>query len=141
MSQHEALTAEQHKLDYLWNPYLRAKFEARSVDQDQDDVTDPLLNELPVMSGGTGRKSCTNLTPNPHPMKRDRGRTSALLGGLVVTVAAWTLAAAFAPETLGPLSSYSPWFYGPVTTAVWALFSAIAYLLVAHGRDRRPRWI
>jgi hypothetical protein len=69
-------------------------------------------------------------------LKRDRDRTSALVAGLAVAVAAWMIAAAFAPERLVSLSSYSPWFYGPVAAAVWALFSAIAYLLVAHGRDQ-----
>jgi hypothetical protein len=157
MSQHQALTAEEQKLDYLWNAHMRAEFEAHSDDQDQDDVTDPLLNQLPVMSGGSGRKSWTNPTPNlsgqnakgqmamlsaTHSLlKRDRDRTAALVAGLAMTVAVWTLAAAFAPEKLGSLSSYSPWCYGPVATAVWALFSATAYLLVAltHGRDRGTR--
>jgi hypothetical protein len=69
-------------------------------------------------------------------MKRDRDQTSALVVGLAATTAAWTVAAAFAFERLGSLSSYSPWFYGPVATAAWALFSAIAYLLVAHDRHR-----
>jgi hypothetical protein len=77
------------------------------------------------------------MLPGTHSLlKRDRARTSALVGGLAGTVAAWTLAAAFASERLGSLSSYSPWLYGTVATAVWALFSAIAYLLVARGRDR-----
>ena len=70
-------------------------------------------------------------------LKRDRDRTSALVAGFAATVAAWTVAAAFAPEKLGALSRYSPWFYGPAATAAWALFSAIAYLLIANGRDRR----
>jgi hypothetical protein len=71
-------------------------------------------------------------------LKRERARTSALVAGLAATVVAWTVAVAFAPERLGSLSSYSPWFYGPVATAAWVLFSAIAYLLLAHARDRRP---
>ncbi len=56
------------------------------------------------------------MLPGTHSLlKRDRARTSALVGGLAGTVAAWTLAAAFASERLGSLSSY---------------------LLVARGRDR-----
>jgi hypothetical protein len=151
-SQQRALRAEQQKLGYLWNARLRPGFEVHSADQDQD-VPGPLVNQVPVMGGGSGRKNCTNLTPNiscrskkgkiaissaTHSfLKRDRDRTSALVAGLAATVATWTIAVAFAPERLSSVPSYSPWCYVPVATAVWALFSAIAFLLVAHGGDRR----
>jgi hypothetical protein len=61
---------------------------------------------------------------------RDRERFSALMAGLAAMAAAWTFIAAFAPQTLESLGGYSPWFYGPVSTAVWALFSGIAYLFL-----------
>jgi hypothetical protein len=69
---------------------------------------------------------------------RDRERVSALTIGLAATVIAWTFAAAFAPEQLESLARYSPWLYGPGSTAVWVLFSAIAYLLVRRDRRRAP---
>ena len=116
-------------------------------------VANPLVNQLPVLIGSTGKRSCTDLTPNISSqntngqatmllatdslLKRDRARTSALVAGLAATVASWTLAAAFASERLGSLSSYSPWFYGPVAIAAWVLFGVIAHLLLMHGRDRR----
>jgi len=66
---------------------------------------------------------------------RDRDRISALTIGLATTIASWTFAAAFAPEKLQSLARFSPWLYGPAATTVWALFSAIAYLVIS--RDRR----
>src|SRR5215469_2296884 len=73
-----------------------------------------------------------------HPSSaRDRDRISALAAGLAVTVSSWTFAAAFAPKELESVSGYSPWLYGPAMTAAWALFSAIAYLLISGGRPRR----
>jgi hypothetical protein len=77
------------------------------------------------------------LFASPSLLKLDKDRTSALVSGLAATVAAWTVAAAFVPEALGSLSTYSPWFYGLVAITAWTLFSAITYLMLAHGRDRR----
>jgi bacterioferritin len=72
-----------------------------------------------------------------HPTSaRDRERISALAAGLAATVISWTFAAAFAPEKLEALGHYSPWLYGPAATAAWALFSAIAYLLLRRDRRR-----
>jgi hypothetical protein len=71
---------------------------------------------------------------------RDRERISALTVGLAATVISWTFAAAFAPEKLESLAHYSPWLYGPVSTAAWALFSAVAYLLIRRdGRRKAPQ--
>jgi hypothetical protein len=67
---------------------------------------------------------------------RDRDRTSALAAGLAATIISWTFAAAFTPEKLDSLSQYSPWLYGPAATAVWALFSAIAYFFIKRDRNR-----
>ena len=117
MSQQRALTVEQQELNDRWEAHLRAEFEAHSADETiKTMVANPLVN---------------------HLLKRDRDRTSALVAGLAATIAAWTFAAAFAPEELESLSRYSPWFYGPAATAAWALFSAIAYLFMSRGLDRR----
>ena len=38
------------------------------------------------------------------------------------------------------MGEYSPWLYGPVSTVVWAVFSAIAYLLIHRkGQQNSPR--
>jgi hypothetical protein len=117
MSSQQGLTAEQQKLNDLWEAHLRAEFEAHSADETiKTMVANSLVN---------------------HLLKRDRNRTSALVAGLAATITAWTFAAAFAPEKLESLSRYSPWFYGPAATAAWAFFGAIAYPFMSHGLDRR----
>jgi hypothetical protein len=68
---------------------------------------------------------------------RERDRISALAAGLAATVVGWTFAAAFAPREVESLSRYSPWLYGPVAIAIWALFSTIAYLLISRDRRRK----
>jgi hypothetical protein len=68
---------------------------------------------------------------------RERDRSSALVAGLAATIAVWTFAAGFAPDQLDSLSRYSPWLYGPAATGAWALFSAIAYVLIS--REREPK--
>ena len=60
----------------------------------------------------------------------DRERISALTAGLAATIAIWTFAAGYAPATLEKLGECSPWLYGPCSTVAWAVFSAIAYLLI-----------
>jgi hypothetical protein len=60
----------------------------------------------------------------------DRERISALTAGLAATISIWTFAVGYAPATLERLGEYSPWLYGPVSTVAWAVFSAIAYLLI-----------
>src|SRR5690242_5395284 len=77
------------------------------------------------------------MAPSHLSSARDRDRTSALAAGLAATIIIWIFAAAFAPEKLESLSGYSPWLYGPAATAAWALFSAIAYFLILHDRQRR----
>jgi hypothetical protein len=67
---------------------------------------------------------------------RDRERISALTAGLAATIIMWIFAAGYAPQTLDALGEYSPWLYGPVSTGMWAVFSAIAYLLLIHRRQR-----
>jgi hypothetical protein len=77
------------------------------------------------------------MAPSPLGSARDRDRISALAAGLAATVISWIFGAAFASDKLDSLSRYSPWLYGPAATAVWALFSAIAYLLISRDRPRR----
>jgi len=79
------------------------------------------------------------MAPGRVSSPRERDRISALAAGLAATVIGWTFAAAFMPEELESVSQYSPWLYGPIAVAVWALFSAIAYLLIS--RDQRQRAI
>jgi hypothetical protein len=70
----------------------------------------------------------------------DRQRISALTAGLAATVITWTFAAGYAPATLETLGQYSPWLYGPVSTVAWAIFSAIAYLLIhRYGEQSSAR--
>jgi hypothetical protein len=77
------------------------------------------------------------MAPGRVTSARERDRISALATGMAAAIIGWTFAAAFAPEELESLSQYSPWFYGPVAVAVWALFSAIAYRLIS--RDQRQK--
>lgn len=77
------------------------------------------------------------MAPGHGTPARHGDRISALAAGLAATLIAWIFVAAFGEAELESLAQYSPWFYGPVATAVWALFSAIAYLLIS--RDKRPR--
>ena len=64
------------------------------------------------------------------PHTRERDRIAALTAGLTGTIIIWIFAAGYAPATLEGLGEYSPWLYGPLSTAAWAAFSAIAYLLI-----------
>jgi carboxymethylenebutenolidase len=51
----QALTAEQQKLNDLWEAHLRAEFEAHSPDEAiKTMVANPLVNHVPVMTGGSG---------------------------------------------------------------------------------------
>jgi hypothetical protein len=77
------------------------------------------------------------MAPGRLTSDRERDRISSLAAGLAATVIGWTFAAAFIPGELESLSRYSPWLYGPAAVAVWALFSAIAYLLISGDRRRR----
>jgi hypothetical protein len=69
-------------------------------------------------------------------LARDRERTSALTAGLAATIIFWTFAAGFVPDALDKLGEYSPWLYGPASTTIWAVFSAIAYLLIRRGNPK-----
>jgi hypothetical protein len=68
----------------------------------------------------------------------DRERISALTAGLAATIIIWTFAAAYAPTALEGLGEHSPWLYGPVSTGLWAAFSAIAYLLIHRSDQPSP---
>jgi predicted membrane channel-forming protein YqfA (hemolysin III family) len=67
---------------------------------------------------------------------RESVRVSSLTVGLAATIGLWTFAAAFAPEILEKFSDYSPWFYGPVWTAAWALFSGVAYTVLRRSHSQ-----
>src|SRR5215813_5177847 len=57
MSQPTALTVEQQKLNDLWDAHLRAEFEAHSAEEAiKTMVPNPLVNHVPVMTGGNGKE-------------------------------------------------------------------------------------
>jgi len=52
-----ALTADEQKLNDVWNEHLRAEFNAHSADETiATMVEEPLINEVPVMIGGDGKE-------------------------------------------------------------------------------------
>ena len=56
MTQQPALTADEQKLNDVWNEHLRAEFNAHSADETVATmVANPLINQVPVMIGGHGR--------------------------------------------------------------------------------------
>ena len=57
MPQQAALTADEQKLNDVWNEHLRAEFNAHSADETVATmVAEPLINEVPVMIGGDGKE-------------------------------------------------------------------------------------
>ena len=57
MPQQPALTADEQKLNDVWNEHLRAEFSARSADETVATmVANPRVNQVPVMIGGDGKK-------------------------------------------------------------------------------------
>jgi len=51
------LTVDEQKLNDVWNEHLRAEFDAHSADETVATmVAEPLINEVPVMIGGDGKK-------------------------------------------------------------------------------------
>jgi ABC-type transport system involved in cytochrome c biogenesis permease subunit len=62
---------------------------------------------------------------------------TALTVGLAAIIICWTCAVAFALNSLEALGDYSPWLYGPAATAVWAVFSAVIYLLIRRNNRRK----
>jgi carboxymethylenebutenolidase len=56
MSQPHALSAEQQKLNDLWEQHVRTEFSAHAPDAAiATMVTDPLVDQVPVLIGGNGR--------------------------------------------------------------------------------------
>ena len=78
------------------------------------------------------------MAPGHATSARDSQRICALTIGLAATVISWTFVAAFAPEELDSVAHYSAWLYGPASAGAWALFSAIAYLVVRRDGRRVP---
>src|SRR5215831_15538788 len=70
MAQQSDLTADEQKLDSVWNEHLRAEFSAHSANETVATmVADPLINEVPVMIGGSGREEVYEFYANcflPH---------------------------------------------------------------------------
>jgi carboxymethylenebutenolidase len=57
MSKQQTLTADEQKLNDVWNEHLRAEFSAHSAHETiATMVADPLINEVPVMIGGHGKE-------------------------------------------------------------------------------------
>ena len=57
MLQQTTLTADEHKLNTLWNEHLRAEFEGRSAANALETmVANPLVKLVPVMTGGDGKE-------------------------------------------------------------------------------------
>jgi len=57
LPQQAALTADEQKLNDVWNEHLRAEFSAHSPDETIVTMSaNPLINQVPVMIGGDGRE-------------------------------------------------------------------------------------
>ena len=57
MPQQAALTADEQKLNDVWNEHLCAEFNAHSADETVATmVANPLINQVPVMIGGDGKE-------------------------------------------------------------------------------------
>ena len=57
MTQKTGLTADERKLDDVWNEHLRAEFSAHSADETVATmVANPRINQVPVMIGGDGKE-------------------------------------------------------------------------------------
>jgi carboxymethylenebutenolidase len=57
MSRQQALTAEQQKLNDLWEEHIRTEFSAHAPDEAiATMIANPLVNQVPVLIGGSGRK-------------------------------------------------------------------------------------
>ena len=57
MSQKSTLTADEQRLNDLWEEHLRTEFAAHSADEAITTmVAHPLVNQVPVVIGGNGRK-------------------------------------------------------------------------------------
>jgi carboxymethylenebutenolidase len=57
MSQQPALSADEQKINNLWEEHLRTEFEVHSADEAiATMVPHPLVNQVPVMIGGDGKE-------------------------------------------------------------------------------------
>jgi carboxymethylenebutenolidase len=65
LPQQVSLTADEQKLNDVWNEHLRAEFNAHSADETVATmVAEPLINEVPVMIGGHGKEEVYRFMPN-----------------------------------------------------------------------------
>ena len=54
----------EENLSSAWDQHLASEFTAKSADQALATMTaEPYVNEVPLMIGARGRKSCTTSTP------------------------------------------------------------------------------
>ena len=99
MLQQPALTADEQKLNDVWNEHVRAEFDAHSADETVATmVGEPLINEVPVMIGGDGKeevydfyaKYCLPQIPHIRPagpyvqvVRRDMPKLSQTLESMV----------------------------------------------------------
>jgi len=57
VSHEPALTADEQRLNNLWQEHLRTEFNVHSADEAMATmVANPLVNEVPVMMGGDGKE-------------------------------------------------------------------------------------
>jgi len=64
MPQQAALTADEQKLDDVWNEHLRAEFAAHSADQALPMTVESYVNVIPLMIGGRGRDGVRDFYAN-----------------------------------------------------------------------------
>lgn len=68
MSQEPALTAEEQRLNNLWQEHLRTEFNAHSADEAMTTmVANPLVNGVPVMMGGDGKEEVYQIAAHSEP--------------------------------------------------------------------------
>ena len=68
----------------------------------------------------------------------EKERIAALVAGLAIVILAWSGLQAFAGGWMDSFSDLSPWLYGPVSVAIWALLSLGCYGLIVRSQRRNP---
>jgi hypothetical protein len=88
MSQPPTLTAEEQKLNDVWNEHLRAEFSAHSAEEGiATMVAHPRVHQVPVMIGGDGQDEVYEFyahysCPRSHRIsRRSRCRGPSARGG------------------------------------------------------------
>jgi hypothetical protein len=68
----------------------------------------------------------------------EKERIASLAAGLAIVILAWSGLTAFAGDWIDSLGGISPWLYGPVSVAIWALLSLVCYGLIVRSQHRNP---